>query len=421
MDLTDSCTFYVLKAEWLRNFEGRTLPFFSEIRTKQPDALVEVTISWGDVVKGKYAWKILAVSHRWMKPDSPDPDGAQLKFIQEHLASSKAQEVEYVWIDAQCMPQDHPKGSRSTSDTAAFKTMLAQMNMIYLGTAVLILYDQPYKSRFWTQFEAWLSMQHATLHGLKSAVRTPNARHTIVCIKKAAEQEKMYDHIMIEKWANKTPEEAHDFLAKADVTVTNASDKKGQLPKIAKLSETVRRAFEAVAESMLRQVEAGVAGARDAQEAHQLAISRDLMTMVMEREKEAKRQGKEAGRMKAILRAQTAKARCSCCVCDSGAYIYPCRVPTKYSYVLPCCLHVCLCPQQRCDPQCEGEGQMANRCLNICCLNFLVGYIGAQSTDHWQTAVTEFWKWSWSNESTNAEAKACEAEAEEMAELRVQA
>ena len=40
-----------------------------------------------------------------------------------------------------------------------FRTRAAQVNMLYLGTTVLILLDLSYVSRFWTQFEAWLSMQ----------------------------------------------------------------------------------------------------------------------------------------------------------------------------------------------------------------------------------------------------------------------
>ena len=68
----------------------------------------------------------------------------------------------------------------------------AQVNMLYLGTTVLILYDLSYASRFWTQFEAWLSMQFATPNGLKSAVGTKNARYHIVCIQNAADQSELY-------------------------------------------------------------------------------------------------------------------------------------------------------------------------------------------------------------------------------------
>ena len=43
-----------------------------------------------------------------------------------------------------------------------------------------------------------------------------------------------------------TPLEAMDVLGSPDVTVTNQSDKEGQLPKIKALDAPVRDAFEAV-------------------------------------------------------------------------------------------------------------------------------------------------------------------------------
>merc|ERR1712185_404891 len=91
-----------------------------------------------------------------MKPDDADPDGEQLKALRRFLASDEGEAFELVWIDAQCMPQDQPKGSRTADDTAAFKTMLSQVNMLYLGTSVLILLDLSYVSRFWTQVAARL-------------------------------------------------------------------------------------------------------------------------------------------------------------------------------------------------------------------------------------------------------------------------
>jgi hypothetical protein len=112
--------------------------------------------------------------------------------------------------------------------------------MLYLGTTVLILYDLSYASRFWTQFEAWLSMQFATPNGLKSAVGTKYARYHIVCIQNAAEQAELHTKMLVNTWANKTPQQAFDILSKPDVTVTNASDKLNQLPKIKALDATMQ-------------------------------------------------------------------------------------------------------------------------------------------------------------------------------------
>ena len=104
--------------------------------------------------------------------------------------------------------------------------------MLYLGTQVLILLDLSYVSRFWTQFEAWLSMQFATPDGLKSAIGTQNTRHHIVAIQNAVEQAELHEEMLIRSWAEKTPEQAFEFLSKPDVTVTNQSDKEGQLLKL---------------------------------------------------------------------------------------------------------------------------------------------------------------------------------------------
>ena len=51
----------------------------------------------------------------------------------------------------------------------------------------------------------------------------------------------MLSDFLVKMWAGKSAQEAHDILAKPDVDVTNQKDKEQQLPKILKLSETVRQ------------------------------------------------------------------------------------------------------------------------------------------------------------------------------------
>ena len=194
--------------------------------------------------------------------------------------------------------------------------------MLYLGTQVLILLDLSYVSRFWTQFEAWLSMQFATPDGLKSAVGTQNTRHHIVAIQNAAAQSDVFTKILIDQWATKTPQQAFEFLSKPDVTVTNQSDKEGQLPKIKSLGETVQGAFKALGAQLQQRVAASeeeaarakaaleafevendvkagennplkaaatraereAAAARAGNETHRQAIAHGVAPMVMERE-----------------------------------------------------------------------------------------------------------------------------------------
>ena len=196
--------------------------------------------------------------------------------------------------------------------------------MLYLGTQVLILLDLSYVSRFWTQFEAWLSMQFATPNGLKTAVGTLNERQHIVAIQNAAAQSDMFTKMLIDQWADKTPQQAFEFLSKPDVTVTNQSDKDGQLLKIKLLGETVQSAFKAVDTQLQLRVEASeeaaahakatlaafevendvqagegnplkaaatraereAALARTGKEEHQQAIARGMRPAVIEREKE---------------------------------------------------------------------------------------------------------------------------------------
>ena len=253
----------MIKADFLRTFSGTNLPFFQELRAKHPSAFVEVTISYEEVVCGTHVEKILSISHRWMLPTQPDPDGEQLEAIKAFLVSSAGKRIELVWIDGSSMPQHQPTIGlfRTEDDTRDMKMMLSQVNMLYLGTTVLILFDLSYVSRFWTQFEAWLSMQFATPNGLKSAVGTIYARHHIVCIQNAADQSELYTKALTDQWATKTPQQAFDFLSKPDVTVTNESDKQNQLPKIKALNKTVQDAFQAVDVQLQQRVAASAEAA----------------------------------------------------------------------------------------------------------------------------------------------------------------
>ena len=75
---------------------------------------------------------------------------------------------------------------RTPAQKALFGVQLPNINILFLGASVLILLDYEYLSRFWTQFEAWLSMQMATETGLVSAPERKR-RCSIVCVHGAAE------------------------------------------------------------------------------------------------------------------------------------------------------------------------------------------------------------------------------------------
>ena len=101
---------------------------------------------------------------------------------------------------------------------------------------MLILLDLSYVSRFWTQFECWCSMQSLSKDGLSPAAPAER-RCTIVPILGANSS---LVECVLAMWGQRSPEEAHGLLAKADVTVTNQKDKDRQLPKILRLDERVR-------------------------------------------------------------------------------------------------------------------------------------------------------------------------------------
>ena len=65
-----------------------------------------------------------------------------------------------MWLDSSCRAI-----RRATRRRSLKKATLDRVDRLYLGTSVLIL-SRDYRTRFWTQFEAWASM-HAS--GLVSA------------------------------------------------------------------------------------------------------------------------------------------------------------------------------------------------------------------------------------------------------------
>eukprot|EP00966_Prymnesium_polylepis_P165325 3821920-Prymnesium_polylepis.1 len=237
------CSFYFVAADFLRaNDCSVPLPAFQELQRTFPDHVTKKKFSFAQVASGTHTKDVLTVSHRWLTRERPDPDAVQLQTIKKYLTVNP--HIQWVWFDEWCMPQGKNK---TAEESASFKEMLTNVNVLYLSTQVLILLDISYTSRFWTQFEAWLSMQKPEPGGLRPAQGT-EARFHIECIQNAVEQAEQYESILIETWAKKTPAEAHDFLAKPDVTVTNTSDKIDQLEKIKQLNDAVRRAFKILEE-----------------------------------------------------------------------------------------------------------------------------------------------------------------------------
>jgi hypothetical protein len=162
----------------------------------------------------------------------------QTKTIRDFLLSEEGARIKYLWFDYWCMPQ----GKRTRAEKVLFKWMLSNVNLLYLGARVLLVVDISYLSRFWTQFEAWLSMQTTSSQGLLAAP-ADERRCTIVCTHNASAGSE--DEKLIKMWSHATAEDARKVLKSNDVVVTNQGDKDQQLHKTGNLNDEVRAAFDA--------------------------------------------------------------------------------------------------------------------------------------------------------------------------------
>ena len=230
----NECSFWWVNAKALRESKDVTLPRFQELR-KREGFLEKQKITRQSSVQGAYTANYLTISHRWLGGvgQPPDPSGTQLDAIRSYLLANL--DIEWVWFDYWCMPQ----AKRSLAEDIEFKHMLKHANLLYLGTRVLILLDLSYIGRFWTLFEAWLSMQAAHPEGLTPATREQQ-RFDIVPIHGA---NRLTGESLKSMGAEKTPKEAYDLLKEPDVTVTNQGDKDIQLEKLLQLDKEVFKAM----------------------------------------------------------------------------------------------------------------------------------------------------------------------------------
>jgi len=229
------CSFWFIRAAKLRDFSGTTPPRMQELRRNHPDWLEQREISFADGYAGSYVSNTLVISHRWEDPTQPDAKGVQFAAIKEHLLANAA--IEWVWFDFWSMPQGTDK---SVVEATEFSVMLPNINLLYLFCSVLILLDLSYMSRFWTQFEAFLSFRKVTANGLDSTPEEEQ-RASIVCIHNADSE---FGQPKLRKmWGDRTAEQAYAILKQPDVMVTNQKDKDVQLSKLEKLNEFAKSAF----------------------------------------------------------------------------------------------------------------------------------------------------------------------------------
>jgi len=182
------CTFVFIKADVIRSglYEAAgysTLPRLQEIEAKHPEwvckRLLRRHLAYG---RHEYRDNILAVSHRWEQPDAPDASSIHVRAVREHLQACPS--IECVWYDYWCMPQGEDKTPLEKVD---FKRMLMNVNLLYLGSSVLILQELSYMSRFWCRGAACRSNRSLApdSHLWPLFSTGPSSRHGVVCRRRA--------------------------------------------------------------------------------------------------------------------------------------------------------------------------------------------------------------------------------------------
>ena len=260
--MTTVCTFTFVKAEMLRKADSATLPMFEMLQELEkkppPEWTVQKTITFDGIVSSEYEKEYLALSYRWedatgQPTDHPDPRRVQLDALQAYLNSNEGQAIKYVFVDFMCLYQDKGSfaGKLMPKQKAQFKSLLPNINMLYLAcTVLIIMFDDTYMKRFWPQFEAWLAHQTCDIDGLhpRADLKDPQTgqidKARLRCVTRLIEtaQGTPYEDDLTLRWIDKsTAQQAMTELRKECYTVTNQSDKDVQLYKVEHIDYMVKR------------------------------------------------------------------------------------------------------------------------------------------------------------------------------------
>jgi hypothetical protein len=126
-------------------------------------------------------------------------------------------------MDWPCVPQ----GQRDAREQDYFDKTLENIKMLYLSGKVLIFLDQKYMGRFWTQYEAYLSLHNGTPEGLKpKTLEEVDGDIVFIEMGAAAASDGTVKQSLIATWRERSVAEAVAILYNPDVEVTNLSDKK---------------------------------------------------------------------------------------------------------------------------------------------------------------------------------------------------
>jgi len=254
--LSKTLLFYFIDRQAILQATG-PLPEFRELLRQE--AIVPKYINVEELIE--HQAKYLAVSHRWETVTHPDPHGSQQEEVRKFLLGPGA-EVQWLWFDYWCLPQ----GIRSKRETDLFKATLKHMDALYLFLPVLLLVDKQYSGRFWTCFEAFLSMQHVDVDGRMAgallqrpsgktgergaggtscAEGQPRYNIAVLGASGVGEARAAAEIASLETmWGHASVDEALGVLSHSDILVTNLHDKTMALEVLVKLPKQVKRAKE---------------------------------------------------------------------------------------------------------------------------------------------------------------------------------
>ena len=214
------------------------------------DLIAQGGIEWIDlpeieILKGERLQNYWITSHRWFHKDHPDwdPDhpqnqGAKLRELQRMLQEHP--HIRGVWMDYLCVPQ----GQKDAREQDFFQFTLDNIKMLYLSGQVVIFVDQKYMGRFWTQYEAFLSLHKATRNGiLPKTLDEVEISVRFVEMGAAGAAGGGVKRAIIDTWRNKNVSEAVGILYEPDVEVTNLADKDSLLRRLPDLENHVMELF----------------------------------------------------------------------------------------------------------------------------------------------------------------------------------
>ena len=127
-------------------------------------------------------------SQLWRQPLPPPPPPFASACIQWWLgALQERPAIKWVWCDFCSLAQ----GEIGPDEHRERGYVLPNIHLLFLGVSVLALVDSQYLGRVWTTYEAWLSVQSLTPHGLKPqthAISGPEyMRCSVRCVHGAAD------------------------------------------------------------------------------------------------------------------------------------------------------------------------------------------------------------------------------------------